>query len=815
MKKALLKRRLAAAALAGVMTFGLCACGSGESTTDSPSTVADTAADTAADTSAETEADTEEDSGSDPVRRDMTPMQLSVNKESGEMTINRPELGNTPMGEEGTWTIFIYLCGSDLESGNGAAVKDIIEMAQATQSEKVRFVVQTGGANTWNYENIDHTKSQRFVVENGDITNVYESDDVSMGNPDTLTDYLTWGVQTYPADNMGLILWNHGNGAIYGVCFDEQHESDSLTLREIDGALMSAAQYMTEKWEFIGFDACLMGNIEAANILANYAKYMYGSEELEPGAGWNYVEIGNFLAENPTATGAELGTTVCDSFFKGCQEAGDYDCCTLAVTDLSKLNDVMSAFNTFAKDIYDEGENAEKLSEMIRGIHSAESFGSNNDNEGYTNMVDLGALVNACGSYSENASAVLDAINNAVLYKIHGNNHPNACGLSTYFPLKVQGSEELKTYNDLCVSPYYMSFIDRQDYSAAYYSNDENNQKAEEQSQTYKDEENGVCYFSKDGEQYCYQEASQTYYKYNTETEEWEQVDGEGLDAGQYEYTTANQAAGDYSDSELYDDDGNWNWNNEYDYDTTTKSYRSKPTQTKHYEYANTYEKSGESKHIKFLKAPCMDKEGTFHFTLTKYSLDHTADVYANVYQILDEHEVILLGDTYDVDCDWEKGTFKDMFDGYWLSLPDGQNLSTIIVEKNEEYVVYTSPILLNGEETNLRIRQTLADGKITIEGAWDGIAESGAASREFKKLKDGDKITPGYISLNVDTNETASYLGQEFTVSGELKVDYSVMDEGEFMYAFVIEDIYSDYLDTDLVNFSVDAEGQVSFILE
>ena len=176
---------------------------------------------------------------------------------------------------------------------------------------------------------------------------------------------------------------------------------------------------------------------------------------------------------------------------------------------------------------------------------------------------------------------------------------------------------------------------------------------------------------------------------------------------------------------------------------------------------------------------------------------------------------MILLGDTYDVDCDWEKGTFKDMFDGFWLSLPDGQNLSTIIVDKNEEFVIYTSPILLNGKETNLRIRQTLADGTISIEGAWDGIAESGAASRDFKKLKDGDKITPVYVSLNIDTMETGAYQGQEFTVSGELKVDYSAMDEGDFMYAFVIEDIYSDYLDTDLVHFNVDSDGQVSFVLE
>ena len=808
------RKRLAASVLAGTMALGLVACGSSDSSTEATkqADVSESA------TEADTDADTS--SGSGTKAADVTPMQMSVNKETGEMNISRPELEGTPMGEEGTWTIFLWMCGSDLESGGesgngGAAVSDIAEMAKATQSEKVRFVIQTGGANKWNYESIDPEKSQRFVVEGGDIKEVYSGDKVSMGDPSALQDYLSWGLENYPADNMGLIFWNHGNGSIYGVCFDEQNENDALTLREINDALLSTQQFMTEKWEFIGFDACLMGNIEGANIMANYAKYMFGSEELEPGAGWNYVEIGNYLAQNPTSNGGDLGKVVCDSFLQGCVEAGDSNCCTLAVTDLSKLNDVITAYNTFAKDIYEKGEDADSLSTMIRQLHSAENFGSNNDNEGYSNMLDLMGVVDACSGYSDNGAAVRAALDEAVLYKIQGGDHPNACGLSVYYPLSPQGSEELKTFSDICISPYYMSFIDRQDYSASYYSNDANNQQAEQQSDYYKDENTGTTYFVKDNEQYCC-DSEGKYYKYNSETEEWETVDGEGLDASQYECSSSNQASGDYSDQELYDSDGNWNYNSEYDYDQTTKSFKTKRTQTKHFDYADSYEKSGESKHIKFLRPASMDKDGVFGFTLTKYSLDHTADVYANVYQVLNDNEVLLLGDTYDVECDWEKGVFKDQFDGYWLSLPDGQNLATTIVDKNDEYVIYTSPITLNGRETNLRIRQILETGEIRIDGAWDGFAESGACSREFKKIKEGDKIVPLYKSFALDEKMTESdYVGAEYTVSGQLEVSYSVMDEGDFYYAFIVEDMYSDYLMTDLTEFNVDANGQVSFYQE
>lgn len=51
-----------------------------------------------------------------------------------------------PMGEDGTQTVFVYMCGSDLESENGLASGDIKEMIAGSQSENVKFVIQTGGA---------------------------------------------------------------------------------------------------------------------------------------------------------------------------------------------------------------------------------------------------------------------------------------------------------------------------------------------------------------------------------------------------------------------------------------------------------------------------------------------------------------------------------------------------------------------------------------------------------------------------------------------------------------------------------------------
>ena len=299
------------------------------------------------------------------------------------------------MGEDGTWTVFVYLCGTDLESDGGFATSDVQEMLYASTGSNVRFIVQTGGTYYWQNELMPNNNISRYEISDGEITLIDEQPADSMGKSSTLADFLEWGVENCSAAKMGLILWNHGGGSISGVCFDELYDSDSLSLSDLNSAIEQTAAAMTDKFEFIGFDACLMGTVETANVLATYARYMYASEETEPGYGWDYTAIGSYLGENPYADGAQLGKVVCDRFYSGCEEIGQESGATLSVTDLSKIDDVIISFNDFAKSLYDASEDNSVLSDVIRNITYADNFGGNNKSEGYTNMVDLAGIVNA------------------------------------------------------------------------------------------------------------------------------------------------------------------------------------------------------------------------------------------------------------------------------------------------------------------------------------------------------------------------------------------------------------------------------------
>lgn len=652
---------------------------------------------------------------------------MSVNNTSGDMSLERKQIETASRSDDGVWTIFVYLCGTDLETDSGMGTDDLEEMAKFSPSDKVRFVVQTGGTEEWTEDDVDTDKTDRFLVQNGEITKVDEKKLTNMGTPDTLADFLVWGTSNYSSEHMGLVLWNHGGGSITGVCFDEKYDQDSITLMEMDAALLKASETSKRKFDFIGYDACLMGTVEVANVLATYADYMFGSEEMEPGSGWDYTAIGNFLAKNPDSDTEALGKVVCDSFYESNVKADDEELTTLAVIDLSKIDNLILSFNSFAKNMYDAGEDASNLADMIRGIEEVDNFGGNNKTEGYTNMVDMGGICDACSAYADGADKVNQALDAAIVYQVTGSTHPDVSGLSMYYPLSIQGSNELSLFSKVSVSPYYVSFVDRLGKTVA-----------------------------------------------------------------------TSESFDDYIPDQWFEDD-------EWEYgELSDDSY---------WDYLDDYEQTGESPYITFDEEPAVDENGTLGFKLDENGIDNAADIYALVYELSDDGEdIIEIGETIDIQGDWDTGRFYDNFDGYWLSLPDGQNLATYIADSTDDYVVYTSPILLNGEETNLRMRQYYEDGRVEIEGAWDGINEAGAASRDIIKIESGDKITPVYYAYNLDTFDEAAYEGAEYEVRGTLEINYEYLAVGEYYYAFNIDDIYGDYYISDVAIFNIDEDGNITF---
>ena len=160
----------------------------------------------------------------------------------------------------------------------------------------------------------------------------------SMTEPDVLSGYIKWCVKNYPASRYELILWNHGGGSVSGYGYDEKFASSgSMSLSGLDEALKDAGV----KFDFIGFDACLMATAETALTMARYADYLIASEETEPGVGWYYTGWLTAFGKNPSLPTVELGRQIVDSFVDTCADQCRGQLTTLSVVDLAELEAVL------------------------------------------------------------------------------------------------------------------------------------------------------------------------------------------------------------------------------------------------------------------------------------------------------------------------------------------------------------------------------------------------------------------------------------------------------------------------------------------
>lgn len=337
---------------------------------------------------------------------------------------------------DGSWAVYWYLCGSDLETNGGFATTDLSEMMEVQLPENVNVVIQTGGAAVWQNDQMDPEKLQRWLYNSEGLQLIEEQDTANMGDAQTLYEFLAFANENYPADKVAVTFWNHGGGSVSGAAFDELHGLDSLDLAEMYQAFDAVwpADAEHPALELVGFDTCLMATVDVASTFRNFAKYLVASEEVEPGNGWLYSGWLGALAENTDMDGAALGTAICDTYYQGCEAVGTQDQTTLSVTDLSRLEPLLDAYESFGQEaLAAAAEDPGFFAELGRAAARSENYGGNTREQGYTNMVDLGHLARQTAWMLPSAQRVCDALTDCVIYQVGGPYRAEATGLSCYY----------------------------------------------------------------------------------------------------------------------------------------------------------------------------------------------------------------------------------------------------------------------------------------------------------------------------------------------------------------------------------------------
>ena len=358
-------------------------------------------------------------------------------------------------------TVMIYMVGSNLESRLGNATKDLEEIDGAGLGfENYNVIVYTGGSARWVGDvpcdrncvlDMSRKGDERIVAQTGGNAN--------MGLPETMSAFLNYCGENYPADHNALILWDHGGGPLWGYGVDELYDSDALLLTEMRAAMDGSVFHGGtdgKKLDMVGFDACLMGSLECMTIWKDYAEYYVGSEELEPGDGWNYaflkvLEEPGIYSDSVTFA-KSVGDSVLTSFedyYEGKKSDTFNPDLTLACIDLGGIDALNASIDTLAEKMADDVSGG-GYTGLMKDRSDIKSFGMTRSSEGtvsfFYDLVDVGDFANHMEAfYPEEAAAVREALGAAVARKYA--NIDDSSGMTLYYPYKNKGQfEQLGSY---------------------------------------------------------------------------------------------------------------------------------------------------------------------------------------------------------------------------------------------------------------------------------------------------------------------------------------------------------------------------------
>ncbi|WP_080949718.1 pre-peptidase C-terminal domain-containing protein [Microcystis aeruginosa] len=345
------------------------------------------------------------------------------------------------------WTIFVYMTGSDLAE---SAFNDIneMELAAASLPSNVKIAVfwdqtanrpyATANQTAWG------TAGWAILQPDTDLERVATPftllDEKNSGDPATLTEFINLAKSAAPANNYGLILWNHGNGELGGFNVDNEGTSantgaDRLYSTELDTALQNVKNADPSfSLKLLAFDACLMAMAEVAYMVRNHAEIFVASQEAAEDTGYDYTTAFAALINNPGEVKAiDLANSLIASYQQ--QHQGDrrgWD--TLSATSTSALNTLVTSVKTFTDAAVALTSNA-----TWDAIKDARDFANSfypapyyRDLGQFLQAVATSANSNLPANLKTAANNALTALRNLVVDKTA--DQRNVQGLSVYFP---------------------------------------------------------------------------------------------------------------------------------------------------------------------------------------------------------------------------------------------------------------------------------------------------------------------------------------------------------------------------------------------
>ena len=355
-----------------------------------------------------------------------------------------PSAGITPAGFAGEkaaaiaqkeWTIMVFMnAKNDLED---FALTNMNQLELIGSTSKINIVVEFGRMKGYSAADGDWSGVRRYYVTRDlnpfkvTSTIVQNLGMVNMGDWKEVAKFGQWAKAAYPARHYMLIIWNHGGGwtrdnpvADKGISYDAQ------TGNNLDTPQLGRTLAQIGKIDIYASDACLMQMAEVAYEVHDYADYLVGSEETEPGSGYEYHKMLLPLALMPSLSPLNLSKLVVDSYMSS-NLIDMKTAATQSVVDAGRMKGLAVLSDNFVSAVMASGDKA-----LAKAVRARTQKYFIEDNKDFYHFAKLMAEESRNSGVKRTAGALMEYIKNTLILHSRTALFPvsHSYGIAVYLP---------------------------------------------------------------------------------------------------------------------------------------------------------------------------------------------------------------------------------------------------------------------------------------------------------------------------------------------------------------------------------------------
>ena len=335
------------------------------------------------------------------------------------------------------------------------------------------------------------------VTSAGKRSILEELGEIDTGDPNTLADFIARALVTYPTARRALGFWDHGSGVFdeedaqevildrgaerraaraahrgvkrqparslfvrhlvnhedpdlgagYRAMLEDDSSGGILTNLEASGVVRAAFKRAgtTRKFDLIFSDTCLNGMVEVVDQFKPFTSVVVGSEENEPGDGWDYERFIGLMAKRPPASATTWASMAVSAYHDEYKDRPGEHPCTLAA--FRTRNRLTSGFKALVTAVRPLGREGFRLLDDVRAdSQSFAGYNSYDIRDFATRLVKVDDP-----RITPTAKGVIDAFDRACVRSTAlGADVADAHGLAFWFPSSRQAyQKEGPTYRKL------------------------------------------------------------------------------------------------------------------------------------------------------------------------------------------------------------------------------------------------------------------------------------------------------------------------------------------------------------------------------